>query len=136
MTNPGEYSQTTNGITVTVRAFYLDDQSKPAEGKYVWAYRVRIENRGGVTVQLLRRTWRITDAGGRTQMVTGEGVVGQQPILDPGESFEYTSGTPLDTPSGFMRGLYHMVAPASGEAFDVTIPAFSLDSPHQNTRLH
>jgi ApaG protein len=132
----GDYAQTTNGIKVTVRAFYLDDQSKPAEGRYVWAYRVRIENQGTVTVQLLRRTWRITDGRGRTQSVSGEGVVGQQPLLDPGESFEYTSGTPLDTPSGFMLGLYHMMATASGEAFDVAIPTFSLDSPHQNTRLH
>jgi len=130
------YSQTTRGIRVTVRSYYLEDQSKPAEGKYVWAYRVRIENQGGETVQLLRRTWRITDGRGRTQSVNGEGVVGQQPTLDPGESFEYTTGTPLDTPSGFMLGAYHMVATASGEAFDVAIPAFSLDSPHQNTRLH
>ncbi|MBN8890096.1 MAG: Co2+/Mg2+ efflux protein ApaG [Rhodospirillales bacterium] len=130
------HSQTTRGIRVTVRSYYLEDQSKPAEGKYVWAYRVRIENQGGETVQLLRRTWRITDGRGRTQSVNGEGVVGQQPTLDPGESFEYTSGTPLDTPSGFMLGAYHMVATASGEAFDVAIPAFSLDSPHQNTRLH
>jgi ApaG protein len=135
-TTPGDYSETTHGIRVTVRSFYLDDQSKPAEGKYVWAYRVRIENQGAATMQLLRRTWRITDGNGRTQTVSGEGVVGQQPILDPGESFEYTSGTPLDTPSGFMLGIYHMVATASGEAFDVAIPAFSLDSPHQNTRLH
>jgi ApaG protein len=135
-TTPGDYSETTHGIRVTVRSFYLDDQSKPAEGKYVWAYRVRIDNQGAETAQLLRRTWRITDGRGRTQTVSGEGVVGQQPILDPGESFEYTSGTPLDTPSGFMLGTYHMVATASGEAFDVAIPAFSLDSPHQNTRLH
>ncbi len=135
-TTPGDYSQTTHGIRVTVRSFYLDDQSKPAEGKYVWAYRVRIENQGAATAQLLRRTWRITDGRGRTQTVSGEGVVGQQPILDPGESFEYTSGTPLDTPSGFMHGTYHMIATASGEAFDVAIPAFSLDSPRQNTRLH
>lgn len=132
----GDYSQTTRGICVTVRAYYLEDQSKPAEGKYVWAYRVRIANQGSETVQLLRRTWRITDGRGRTQSVNGEGVVGQQPTLDPGDSFEYTSGTPLDTPSGFMLGLYHMVAIGSGEAFDVVIPAFSLDSPHQNTRLH
>lgn len=135
-TTPGDYSETTHDIRVTVRSFYLDDQSKPAEGKYVWAYRVRIENQGAATMQLLRRTWRITDGNGRTQTVSGEGVVGQQPILDPGESFEYTSGTPLDTPSGFMLGTYHMIATASGEAFDVAIPAFSLDSPHQNTRLH
>lgn len=133
---PGDYSATTRSIRVTVRSFYLEDQSKPAEGRFVWAYRVRIENQGGETVQLLRRSWRITDGRGRTQSVSGEGVVGQQPTLDPGESFEYTSGTPLDTPSGFMLGTYHMVAIGSGEPFDVEIPAFSLDSPHQNTRLH
>ena len=135
-TSTGDYSQTTRDIKVTVRSFYLDDQSKPAEGKYVWAYRVRIENQSAATVQLLRRTWRITDGRGRTQSVSGEGVIGQQPILDPGESLEYTSGPPLDTPSGFMLGAYHMVVPASGETFDVAIPPFSLDSPHQNTRLH
>jgi ApaG protein len=114
-----------------VRAFFLADQSQPERGHYVWAYRVAIENRGSETVQLLRRTWRITDALGRTQEVHGAGVVGEQPVLEPGESFEYTSGTPLPTPSGFMRGLYHMVVTATGEAFDAVIPAFSLDSPHQ-----
>jgi ApaG protein len=87
-------------------------------------------------VQLLRRTWQITDARGRTQQVHGAGVVGEQPLLEPGESFEYTSGTPLDTPSGFMMGAYHMVVPSSGETFDVAIPAFSLDSPHQAGRVH
>jgi ApaG protein len=84
----------------------------------------------------MRRTWRITDSRGRTQTVEGEGVVGQQPLLEPGEAFEYTSGTPLDTPSGFMAGVYHMVATESGEAFDIEIPAFSLDSPYLDGRLH
>jgi ApaG protein len=102
----------------------------------MWAYRVRIENRSRVPVQLLRRTWHITDAHGRTQYVHGEGVVGEQPLLEPGESFEYTSGTPLDTPSGFMRGAYHMVVPETGETFDVAIPTFSLDSPHQAGGVH
>ena len=129
-------SEITNGVRVSVRSFYLEDQSRPDEAHYVWAYRVRIENGGRQAVQLLRRTWRITDARGRTQLVRGDGVVGEQPLLEPGESFEYTSGTPLDTPSGFMTGQYHMVAPASGEAFDVTIPAFSLDSPHADGRVH
>jgi ApaG protein len=87
-------------------------------------------------VHLLRRTWQITDARGRTQHVHGPGVVGEQPVLGPGQSFEYTSGTPLDTPSGFMVGAYHMVVPVSGEKFDVAIPAFSLDSPHQSSRIH
>jgi ApaG protein len=131
-----DYSKTTRGVCVSVRAFFLSDQSKPDENHFVWAYRVKIENQGREVVQLLRRTWQITDARGRTQHVHGVGVVGEQPTLEPGESFEYTSGTPLDTPSGFMIGAYHMVAPASGENFDVGIPAFSLDSPHQSGRVH
>ena len=131
-----QFEATTAGITVKVRVFYLADQSKPAESHFVWAYRVTISNGGLDTVQLLRRTWRITDAHGRVQHVHGEGVVGEQPILEPGESFEYTSGTPLGTPSGFMTGQYHMIHSNSREAFDIAIPTFSLDSPHQNTRLH
>ena len=130
------YTATTRSIRVTVRSFYLADQSRPDEGTYVWAYRIRIENFSRETVQLLRRTWLITDARGRTQRVQGAGVVGQQPVLEPGEAFEYTSGTPLETPSGFMTGTYHMVTTDSGEAFDVTIPAFSLDSPDADTRVH
>ncbi|MCB8876218.1 Co2+/Mg2+ efflux protein ApaG [Acidisoma silvae] len=130
------YIEITRGIRVTVRAFYLDDQSQPDEGRFVWAYRVTIENQSQQTVQLLRRTWRITNAAGRIQRVHGDGVVGEQPVLDPGESFEYTSGTPLDTPTGFMAGSYEMVVQATGDGFEVAIPAFSLDSPHQNSRLH
>jgi len=121
---------------VSVRSFFLADQSQPDENHFVWAYRVKIENLGAEPVQLLRRTWQITDARGRTQHVQGVGVVGEQPMLEPGESFEYTSGTPLDTPSGFMVGAYHMLVPSSGENFDVAIPAFSLDSPHQSGRVH
>lgn len=131
-----DYSRTTHDVCVSVRSFFLADQSQPDENHYVWAYRVKIENQGGEPVQLVRRTWQITDARGRTQHVHGAGVVGEQPVLEPGESFEYTSGTPLDTPSGFMVGAYHMVVPSSGEAFDVAIPAFSLDSPHQSGRVH
>jgi ApaG protein len=132
-----DYSETTRAIRVSVRAFYLADQSEPERGHFVWAYRVAITNGGRETVQLLKRTWLITDALGRTQEVHGEGVVGEQPVLEPGQSFEYTSGTPLATPSGFMRGAYHMVVAETGENFDVTIPAFSLDSPHEPTnRVH
>lgn len=131
------FSETTRDIRVTVRAFYLSDQSQPDRGHYVWAYRVTIHNLGRQTVQLLKRTWLITDGLGRTQRVHGDGVVGEQPVLEPGDAFEYTSGTPLPTPSGFMRGQYHMIVTATGEPFDVEIPAFSLDSPHQPTsRLH
>lgn len=132
----GPFEAVTQGIRVTVRAFYLADQSEPDRGHHVWAYRVTIANEGRRTVQLLKRTWLITDAMGRTQRVHGEGVIGDQPVLEPGESFEYTSGTPLATPSGFMRGTYHMVASDSGEALDVAIPGFSLDSPHQPGGVH
>ena len=131
-----DYALTTRGVTVTERSFFLADQSSPDDNRFVWAYRVRIENQGTEAVRLLRRTWQITDARGRTQHVHGPGVVGQQPLLGPGEVFEYSSGTPLDTPSGFMAGAYHMVVAASGETFDVAIPAFSLDSPHQSGRIH
>jgi len=136
MSQPQAYTAVTREVRVTVRAFYLTDQSQPDRGHYVWAYRVTIANEGRRTVQLLKRTWQITDAMGRTQQVHGDGVVGEQPVLDPGESFDYTSGTPLATPSGFMRGTYHMVDPATGEGFDVAIPVFSLDSPFQPSRLH
>lgn len=129
-----EVSKTTRGIRVSVRSFYLADQSIPDEGQFVWAYRVKIENEGHETVQLLRRTWHITDASGRTQRVHGPGVIGQQPVIEPGESFEYTSGTPLETGSGYMTGAYHMVVTDSGEKFDVEIPMFSLDSPYR--RVH
>ncbi|WP_052213742.1 Co2+/Mg2+ efflux protein ApaG [Belnapia sp. F-4-1] len=130
------YTEVTRGVRVSVRTFFLADQSAPERSHYVWAYRVTITNEGRQTVQLLKRTWLITDAQGRTQQVHGDGVVGERPVLDPGESFEYTSGTPLATPSGFMRGAYHMVLTDTGEGFDVAIPTFSLDSPHQPGRLH
>ena len=129
------YSATTRSIKVTVKPFYLEDQSSPADHRYVWAYHVRIENQGSETVQLRRRHWRITDGLGRVQEVRGPGVVGEQPILGPGETFEYTSGTPLPTPSGIMVGSYEMETKA-GESFDVAVPAFSLDSPHQPIRLN
>lgn len=137
MARRDEFSATTRNIRVSVRAFYLADQSEPERGQFVWAYRVEIANLGGETVQLLRRTWHITDAAGRTQTVHGAGVIGEQPVLEPGGRFEYTSGTPLPTASGFMQGAYHMVVTGSGEAFDAEIPAFSLDSPHQPSgRFH
>jgi len=129
------YSETTRAITVTVRPMFLEDQSSPVDSRFVWAYRVRIENHGREPVQLLRRHWRFTDAMGRVQEVKGAGVVGEQPVLEPGGSYEYTSGTPLQTPSGFMAGTYQMETPG-GERFDIAIPAFSLDSPHQPMRIN
>src|SRR5437870_798956 len=127
------YSETTRSIKVTVRPFYLDQHSSPAEGHWVWAYHVRIENEGGETVQLRRRHWQITDSAGRVQEVRGPGVVGEQPVLEPGGSFEYTSSCPLPTPSGFMVGDYEMET-RSGENFLVRVPAFSLDTPQQTSR--
>ncbi len=129
------YHQTTNSITVTVTPVYLEDQSSPSEAHYVWAYQVKIENNGTRTVQLRTRVWSITDASGHTQEVRGPGVVGEQPVLRPGESFEYTSGTSLKTPSGMMVGSYGMES-EEGTRFDVPVPAFSLDSPHQSVRLN
>jgi ApaG protein len=125
------YRATTRGIEVRVTPRFLEERSSPDKGQYFWAYTIEIVNRGSETVQLQSRHWRITDAMGRTQEVRGAGVVGEQPVLKPGQSFEYTSGVPLTTASGFMAGTYGMVS-AKGERFDIEIPAFWLDSP--NTR--
>ena len=129
------YEKTTRAITITVRPFYLDEQSEPDEERYVRAYKVSIENSGEETVQLLNRHWRITDKLGRLQEVKGSGVVGEQPVLKPGDSFQYTSGTPLQTPSGIMIGSYEMES-SEGERFDVEIPAFSLDSPYDSAPIN
>ena len=129
------YSETTKSIRVTVVPAFLDEHSSPEDDKYVWAYEVRIENLGEETVQLINRYWSITNSLGQTQTVRGPGVVGEQPILKPGEYFEYTSGTPLSTPSGLMMGTYQMEN-NDGKLFDVSIPAFSLDSPHQSIRVN
>jgi ApaG protein len=129
------YSTTTHSIVITVEPYYLDDESEPVDHRYVWAYKVTIQNRGDDTVQLKSRYWRITDAQGRTQEVRGEGVVGEQPILAPGESFEYTSGTPLTTSSGIMVGRYYMET-VDGRGLEVDIPAFSLDSPDDRPMIH
>jgi ApaG protein len=129
------YAATTRSIRVTVNPVYLEEQSAPENDHYVWAYQVEIQNQGEDVVQLLTRHWKITDSMGRVQEVRGAGVVGEQPVLNPGESFQYTSGTPLGAPSGIMVGTYEMES-ASGRRFDVAVPAFSLDSPHEAVRLH
>ena len=121
------YQTVTRNIEVTVTPQYLAERSSPETGEYFWAYTIEITNRGPATVQLKTRHWQITDAHGKLQEVRGAGVVGETPTLEPGESFEYTSGVPLPTPSGFMTGTYGMVT-MSGEGFDIQIPAFSLDS--------
>ena len=129
------YRATTRGIEVQVTPRFLSDRSSPENGYYFWAYTIEITNRGPATVQLKTRHWRITDAHGKLQEVRGAGVVGETPTLEPGESFEYTSGVPLPTPSGFMTGTYGMVT-AGGEGFDIQIPAFSLDSAQSKPTLN
>jgi ApaG protein len=122
------YRAVTRQIEVTVEPFYLPDRSDPGEGRYFWGYRVTIDNQSDDFVQLLTRYWRITDGHGHVDEVRGPGVVGEQPELDPGDSYQYTSGCPLSTPSGIMIGRYTM-RNKQGELFDVAIPAFSLDLP-------
>ena len=122
------YNSVTRNIAVSVVPFYLEERSDPAENLYVWGYRVTIDNQSDDPVQLLSRYWRITDGTGRVEEVRGAGVVGDQPELNPGDSYQYTSGCPLSTPSGFMVGNYTMRG-RQGELFDVDIPAFSLDLP-------
>ena len=129
------YAATTRAILVTVQPQYLPDQSNPSKSEYVWAYKVRIENKADFTVQLRSRHWKITDGLGRLQEVKGPGVVGKTPMLRPGDVFEYTSGTPLSTPSGIMSGTYQMVS-ESGENFDIQIPTFSLDTPVAQRQLN
>lgn len=127
------YTQSTRGILIRVKPEYRADHSEPDQRRFVWAYTVEIENHGEVTVQLLSRHWIIINAIGVTQEVKGEGVVGEHPVLAPGQAFEYTSGTPLDTPSGLMRGSY-LMRTMDGERFEVAVPAFSLDSPEEPAR--
>ena len=129
------YTKTTNSINITVNPYYLEEQSEPDEQHYVWAYQVTINNLGPDTVKLKNRYWKIIDSNGIKQEVRGEGVVGEQPVLNPGEKFEYTSGTPLSTPSGFMEGYYEMEN-NQGIKFEVYIPQFSLDSPFTSTKLN
>jgi ApaG protein len=123
------YEAKTQNIMVRVEPSFMDDESSPMRDHYFWAYSVEICNDGDERVKLVSRYWLITDSLGRSQEVRGAGVVGEQPVLEPGESFRYTSGAPLSTPSGVMRGHYVMES-EDGESFEVEIPAFSLDSPY------
>ena len=129
------YQAVTHNIAVTVSPRFLPERSSSEERVYFWAYTIEIRNHGDKTVQLKTRHWVITDGAGQTQEVSGEGVIGKEPVLKPGEVFEYTSGVPLPTPSGFMVGTYGMVT-LDGESFDVEIPAFSLDSPHAKRTIN
>jgi ApaG protein len=129
------YRAVTRQIEVAVTPRFLPDRSSPEKNYFFWAYTIVLTNRGGETVQLKTRHWRITDAHGRLQEVRGAGVVGEEPVLRPGENYEYTSGVPLPTPSGFMTGSYGMVT-AAGEEFAIAIPAFSLDTPQRERTIN
>jgi ApaG protein len=135
MSREPAYSLVTNGVRVTVFPVFLESQSNPDDNHFLWAYHVRIENMTDEPIHLRSRYWRITDAFGRIQEIRGGGVAGEQPLINPGDVFEYTSGTPLSTPSGIMVGQYQMEN-SSGQIFSVDIPAFSLDSPHQTISLN
>lgn len=131
----GRYVATTGAVTVRVQPTFLPRQSDPDAGQYVWAYEITIENDGDRTIQLLNRYWHITDGLGRIEEVRGAGVVGQQPVLEPGQNFSYASGCPLGTPSGIMAGHFEMVD-EDGERFLVQTPAFSLDLPRGDRPLN
>ncbi|MEQ1932117.1 MAG: Co2+/Mg2+ efflux protein ApaG [Parvularculaceae bacterium] len=129
------YERITRGIRINVRPNYLEKESDPGDGRFVWSYTVCIHNDSPETVRLRTRYWRIIDSAGLVEEVQGVGVVGEQPTIKPGEGFEYTSGTPLPTPSGLMLGRYLMET-AAGERFEAEIPPFSLDSPYERRQLH
>ena len=132
-----QYSHTTRDITITVQPIYLDEESSVTESQHVWAYHVRIDNQGDEVVQLINRYWHITDGRGMVKEVKGPGVVGQQPLIRPGEIYEYASGVPLNTQTGIMKGHYEMQLVEGGSAgsmFNAIIPTFSLDSAEQLER--
>lgn len=127
------YEQETAGMVVRVEPQFLPEESRPEDSRFVWAYTIEIENRRPDAVQLMSRYWRITDENGATQEVRGDGVIGQQPVIEPGQSFRYFSAAPLAAPSGVMMGAYSMQR-GNGEAFDISVPLFALESPN-NARL-
>lgn len=129
------YKQETRGVVIRVRSNFLENESEPDESRFVWSYTVEIENTSPEPVQLMAREWHITDALNRTEVIRGPGVIGEQPVIEPGERFRYTSGAPLPTSTGFMAGAYTM-ASQSGETFAAAIPAFALDSPFDAGTLH
>ena len=129
------YEAETEGVLVRVRPSYLAGQSDPDGGRWVWAYQVEIVNLTATTVQLMARRWVITDGQGRVEEVRGAGVVGEQPVIKPGDSYSYASGCPLGTPTGSMVGGYYMTGP-SGRSFEAAIPAFSLDVPGERRVLN
>jgi ApaG protein len=130
------FEQESWGLRVSVEPQFLAEESEPEINRYVWAYTIEIENKSRAPVQLISRFWKIIDQNGVTQEVRGHGVVGQQPVIAPGQSFRYTSAAPLAAPSGVMQGAYSMVRVDDGTSFDVMVPAFALDSPHERRRAN
>ena len=135
MTWDNAYRKTTRDIEISVIPVYQADRSQPENNLFIWSYHIRIENHGEETVTLRQRCWHITDAFGHTETVRGAGVVGEQPRLSPGDHFEYSSGTPLSTPSGIMVGTYDLEK-ENGGWVTIDVPAFSLDSPHEQAQLN
>jgi ApaG protein len=135
MTDIQTYKKTTNYISVSVSPEYLHQQSEPSDNHFTWAYHVHIENSGNNIIQVLARHWKITDIKGKSYEIVGDGLIGKQPILEPGEVFQYSSGTPLSTSSGFMSGSFLLIT-EGGKLFNADVPSFSLDSPLPNRPLH
>lgn len=129
------FEQKTGDVIVRVEPDFLPEQSSPQDGRFIWAYTVEIENQSDTDLQVVERFWKIADSRGQVQEIHGEGVVGEKPVLRPGETFRYTSGAPLSAPSGMMLGTYSLKAPG-GEKFDVNIPPFALDSPQGSRIIH
>lgn len=129
------FEQRTKDVIVRVEPDYLEDQSSPDESRFIWAYTVEIENQSETDLRVVDRFWQIADSRGQVQEVRGRGVVGEQPVVRPGETFRYTSGAPLSAPSGMMLGNYGMQTP-EGDRFTVDIPPFLLDSPYEPGTLH
>ena len=133
--NTDTFSSSTNDISVIVRPEYLTEYSSPDTHQFTWAYHVEIKNLGRENVQILSRHWKIVDSNGKGQEIVGDGLVGEKPTLKPGESFEYTSGTPLNSPSGFMSGLFHAISKSHGR-FNIEVPTFALDGPTRPKKYH
>jgi len=129
------YSETTRSIVITVSPTFIANESFPNTGHYTWSYHIEIQNEGKERVQLINRYWNVADANGQVNEVRGEGVVGVQPVLNPGEGFEYTSFVPIPTPFGMMSGTYEMLR-TDGTMFNAVIPAFSLESPDFQASLN
>jgi len=130
------FEQRTKNVIVRVEPEFLAEQSSPSDSRFIWAYTVEIDNQGEEDLTVTERFWQIADSRGQVQEVRGKGVVGEEPVVKPGEVFRYTSGAPLTAPSGMMRGTYTVQESGSGESYDVDIPAFVLDSPHEGLILN